>query len=635
MAVEQLRKLSPEPAAAGRPVTLRGVVTLNDQSGGVFLQDETAGIYIHGITNRNLERGTLLEVTGVSGSGRFAPVLVASNWVQLGPAAIPEPRQATLDELFSGSLDSQWIELSGVVRRARRTPSGRILIELAIARERIDVQVQGAAPGLEARLPASRVRVRGVCRSSFNDARQFLGPGLLAPSSHELVIEEEAAANPFAASPVRVNSLLQFVPDAIAGERIALRGVVTARLSSRDFYLRDESGSVHVRTAADVEFELGDVAEVVGFAALGILRPELEDALARKTGRGPLPQPREVNASELPLAESELVAVSGRLMQVTSQPAGLQFVVQQSNQLFTAWLRLGTATPSSSWREGSWLRLTGVAQSANPPRLLLRSVRDVEVIRAAPWWTLPRLLSGLALLALTVVAAFAWVISLRRRVVAQTSVIRQKVEREAVAEERARLARELHDSLEQDLAGIRLQLEAASAQLPDSAEAARHTLEVAKSMALHGQAEAKQAVQDLRPTGLENTDLFTALEQLAQQRRNPTVSIEARPEGRTRPLPARVESNLLRCAQEAVANALHHAQASRIDLVLAFEERAVRLMIRDDGRGFDPGQAPGASAGHFGLVGMRERARKLGGTLLLQPQPGQGTTVELRVPTDS
>jgi signal transduction histidine kinase len=93
-----------------------------------------------------------------------------------------------------------------------------------------------------------------------------------------------------------------------------------------------------------------------------------------------------------------------------------------------------------------------------------------------------------------------------------------------------------------------------------------------------------------------------------------------------------VQDQLFRIAQEAVANSVKHAEARHLDVTLSFEPEQVRLRVRDDGRGFDPARAPGAGDGHFGLVGMRERARALG-PLVIDSQPGAGTAVEITVPT--
>jgi signal transduction histidine kinase len=103
-------------------------------------------------------------------------------------------------------------------------------------------------------------------------------------------------------------------------------------------------------------------------------------------------------------------------------------------------------------------------------------------------------------------------------------------------------------------------------------------------------------------------------------------------QGEQRELPPQVENHFLRVALEAVTNAIKHAAARRINIDLSFAERRVELRVRDDGHGFDAERLPPPSSGHFGLFGMRERAEKLGGDLVIQSRPGEGTEILLRVP---
>jgi signal transduction histidine kinase len=101
-------------------------------------------------------------------------------------------------------------------------------------------------------------------------------------------------------------------------------------------------------------------------------------------------------------------------------------------------------------------------------------------------------------------------------------------------------------------------------------------------------------------------------------------------EGAAAPLPRHVSRELLRIAQEALSNAVHHASARHIDVRLCYDEGSVKLSVSDDGRGFDASASPGAAAGHFGLVGMRERAASIG-AFAVESQPGKGTKVEVTV----
>jgi signal transduction histidine kinase/ligand-binding sensor domain-containing protein len=231
--------------------------------------------------------------------------------------------------------------------------------------------------------------------------------------------------------------------------------------------------------------------------------------------------------------------------------------------------------------------------------------------------------------ALGILAVLAAVVAVHRLRVAQ-----MQARFGAVLAERGRIARDLHDTLEQAFTGLALQLDAALARLGQGdADTARTHLATARQLLRHGQSEARRSVSDLRSTTLEGADLATALSRAAEQLSAGTlVRIVVHIRGTARPLPREVEQNLFRIGQEAVTNAIKHAQAREVQVDLGFEADRVELHVRDDGRGFDA-RSLEAPSGHFGLLGMRERAEQLGGSLRLVSGPDRGTEVVVAVPT--
>jgi ligand-binding sensor domain-containing protein/signal transduction histidine kinase len=203
----------------------------------------------------------------------------------------------------------------------------------------------------------------------------------------------------------------------------------------------------------------------------------------------------------------------------------------------------------------------------------------------------------------------------------------------AVLAERTRIAREIHDNLAQEMSGLSVQLEVVARTMPPGADLAMTHLDRARRQVRHGIAEARRYVWDLRSPALEKNDLPTALSETARRLTHDSV-IETQVEvnGTFRPLTQLVEDNLLRIGQEAMNNAVKHAQATRISVNLVFGPRRVQLSVRDDGRGFDHSLAANGRAGHFGLIGMRERAEQIGGTLSIRSQEGSGTEVVADVP---
>lgn len=201
----------------------------------------------------------------------------------------------------------------------------------------------------------------------------------------------------------------------------------------------------------------------------------------------------------------------------------------------------------------------------------------------------------------------------------------------AVLAERNRIAREIHDNLAQDILGISVQLELVARLMPAAAEAAKGHLDRARILVRNSMTEARRYVWDLRSQELQKKDLSAALRDTTK-RLTAENDVEAVVEvtGPSRPLPLPVETNLLRIGQEAINNAVKHARANRIDVTLNFDTRSVQLSIRDDGRSFDP--KAHIADGHFGLIGMRERAEQIGAVLTIDSAVERGTQIAVDVP---
>jgi ligand-binding sensor domain-containing protein/signal transduction histidine kinase len=203
-----------------------------------------------------------------------------------------------------------------------------------------------------------------------------------------------------------------------------------------------------------------------------------------------------------------------------------------------------------------------------------------------------------------------------------------------VLAERTRVAREIHDTLLQGFTGISLKLDAIAHQLPDESKA-KQQLESVLEQSDQALTEARRAVWDMRSPLVESHGLANALASSAQHIIEGTpAQLQFAVEGTVRDLPPAIEDNLLRICQEAVTNSIRHGSAKQVKVVLNYERRQVQLHIEDDGCGFDPSKVQAAKNGHFGLVGMQERAKKLGGKLTLNSRVDAGTQVCALIPTE-
>lgn len=212
-------------------------------------------------------------------------------------------------------------------------------------------------------------------------------------------------------------------------------------------------------------------------------------------------------------------------------------------------------------------------------------------------------------------------------------VIELKARYSAVLAERNRIAREIHDTLAQNLAGIAMQLDSITMRLADMPAGLRASLDQACDLTRYSLSEARRAVVDLRSDELERLELAVAVPEIADKMAvNAALQTRVQVVGTPRRLGPLIEKNLLRIFQEAMANAVKHAEAQTIEVELRYDTDYLILRVCDDGSGFDTRKIIPFGVGHYGLTGMRERAERIGGNLILRSQPGEGTELLVEVP---
>jgi signal transduction histidine kinase len=221
-----------------------------------------------------------------------------------------------------------------------------------------------------------------------------------------------------------------------------------------------------------------------------------------------------------------------------------------------------------------------------------------------------------------------------RQLEAAMEKLNEETRNAATFAERNRIAGEIHDSLQQGLTGLMLQIDA-TLKIGDMPEDLRSRLNVARNMVSFTRHEVQHAVWDLETPLLKDAELGEALQKLVALISSGEPPIEVVVHGPSRPLPSTIKHHLLRIAQEAVTNAVRHAAAKQISLRLHYSADGVHLEVADDGRGFDAHQVISQVAGHFGLRGLQERAAKMHALLNVHSARGQGTRIQVVVPTSS
>jgi PAS domain S-box-containing protein len=435
----QIRRLTTAEAGRGYPVRLRGVVTYyNWDASDLFIQDSTAGIWVDpGQTKPALHSGEWVEVEGVSAAGELAPEIDHAHFRNLGEAPLPNPRRPTSDELASGRLDSQWIELEGLVRSLEERDGGLVLNLSSGAFEcRVFVLKH---PSLPTQAVDAQVRLRGVFAGLYDPSSvRVIGFQVLTPSWSEVKVLAKPTEALWSAPLRPIPLLLRLTPESAFAHRVRVRGVVTLQQLGRYLCIRDSEGALLVSTTQPALLNLGDMIEAVGYPALGDYTVIMRDAIFQKVAAGPAPQPVPVSPEKLQAGSynADLVRLSARLLNCTTRPGEQVLELQADGVTFRAVLKTATSSPAlGSLRAGSLLQLTGVAMIQADERheakgfeLLLRQPADVVVLELPSWWTAKRVAWLLLMLAAIVCLVSLWVAVLRRRVQERTETLRATLE---------------------------------------------------------------------------------------------------------------------------------------------------------------------------------------------------------------
>ena len=642
----EVRALSPEAAAEGRPVKIRGFAPFVHPPGiALFLHDGTAGIFVEQPSEGDVVwpvSGDRIEVTGITGRGYFAPVIrgvdgKAPHIEVLGHDALPQPRRVSGQGLERPDLDCEWIEVEALVREVLMN-EGDIVLECRAGPCDFHALLEGPLPpeSVPWDLAESRVRIRGVSATIFNAGRQMTRRFLRVNSLDDVVSLEprDRQAEPRL---VRADELFRFTGEG-PDELVRVRGTATLAIPGRGIFLRTDGGGLWVQTAQPVAAVPGSIVEADGWPRVGPMKPILRARGARVIGMGDVPQPLKFEAREVLHArhQAEFVSLEAELLDVFRGEDGTTLELRDNATVFRGLLgELDGTLPDLM--PGSRVRVNGIAQITSAgafaplqeeDKLLvrLRSPGDVAVLSLPPWWTTQRVVMAAATIIAAMLAIYA-----RNRTKRRREQETQRREFEAVLSERGRFAREIHDSLAQGLTSISLQLECVRDEITAEPDKARLHLENARSLVRDSMREARRTVWNLRPLALGEADLATALQRFATDlTRDGKVTAHQEIEGTPRPLSADQESALLRIGQEALTNAARHAGANRIVVRLRFGNEWVTLTVLDDGRGFDVAERVGKG---YGLTGMHERVAALGGSLSIDSRPGEGTEVSATLPT--
>lgn len=594
----------------------------------------TGPIDIKGTALSGIDRlapGDRIAVRGEITELGFAPGLIASNVLFVSHGELAPARDVRLRDLDWGRMDNARVAISGVLTSvSKSSDAGYVRLSFATEDGEFDAEVPDGTVDWRSMVDAT-MRLEGVAMSIFNIRGEFVGV-LMRVASRDGVYVVSHPEDPFSRPFSPLNMILPYSPDGVDLHRRHVRGVVTYVQPGRFFWLSDGDATLKVESE-DAGIVPGDMVEVVGFATRRRGLGCLAGATARRTGSGELPEPVKVGWKELagyPYDPSgyflnydgKRVKCTGRLLSLVEGPDATDFVVECEGVRINVCLDGHVASVSS--KDVSWglsLECTGVLELEEDPHeltgqlpaiagwtLRVASARDFAVVHDSAWRS--RCTNRALFIALSVVAALL-VCALAVGVFIILRVMSQKRSLALLSAERKRMAADLHDTMEQHLAGARMVLNAAATFAPNVSPQVKEAVAEANRLLAHAKSELRARIFNMRSDALFTQGPEKVFTSLARKfSKSGCVRVMTRLRGLPDRLPESVFSELVFIVGEALTNAVKHGHCKTVVIASDPAPNGFTLSVANDGEPFDPAKALGPESGHFGLAGMQERAKR-------------------------
>ena len=495
------------------------------------------------------------------------------------------------------------------------------------------------------KLIGATIRITGIYHRTVGGERKFSLPNITPLSREDIESISPPPSDPFSVPLLEERLYLQ-PEDIIRMSSRSASGEVLATWSDNRVMLRTDSGQiVNLKLLNGMKLpRCGETIIVAGQPETDLIRINLSSARWKSSASPKIKkneQPETCTASTL-WWDSERTAIEskshGRLITATGivrtlpvrGDRDLRFILDAGD--FSIPIDV-TTNPSvlDELEIGCSIRATGRCMLLTDDRqrenifpqakgfaLVIRSPDDIFILRHAPWLTTKRLLIIAAILLSVLFIAGA-------RLIIQNHLARQKIA------ERTRLAVELHDSLSQNLAGVACQIAAGDNTFDEDPDTARKCIKNAVKMLLSCRAELKNCLFDLRSDMLEEENFAGAVTKALGPLVHETA-LSIRFNVRRRVFPDAAAHSILSIIRELAANAIRHGHASHVKIAGCTNNGKLLFSVTDNGSGFDTANCAGITEGHFGITGIRDRLKRLGGEILFSSTPGKGTSVTITVP---
>ncbi|MDE3098338.1 MAG: hypothetical protein KGJ88_02595 [Verrucomicrobiota bacterium] len=649
----QIRWLQPSEAERKYPVRIHGVITYKSSDGKANIQDGTGGLLLAHLgptSMENVTAGDYCEVDGTTERGEFSPVVRPRKIRVLGKGQFPEAVLADWDQLISGGLDAEWVQIDGAVLSA-----GHNKLKIHVQGGSVECYIRGNNPYY---YPGAILHVRGVVLVAHHRDGRISGVTVNVPGQQFVAVEMRRPRGVFSIPMTHIGDLFRYKPDQGSEELVRVRGQVI-HAGYEECYLMDGASGMRVVTTKALHAEPGDIVEVVGFPVIknpfGQPTVTLQAAFIQDAGHATLGAPVAVTADALlnPAHNDTLIRVSGRLLNISSFPNVQLLKLQTGSLVYQARLDSGK-TPQ--FLPGSILDLTGVyAAGSNPSipfQLLINSSNDIHLLAPPSWWTQQRAMGTVIGMGGLIVLAVVWIAVLRREVKKRTielsaanhvltsemaeqrrtevELVQTRSER-LLEQERARIARDLHEELGSRVARLVL-LNDWAVKGPASPEAVTdHAREIS--------AAARQMIQSLDETiwAIQpGHDTLPHLFNYAGEFATEFLKLSGVRHRLDFPdyLPARAVSaetqdSVFLALKQALKNAVRYGHATEVRLTASLAEESATLTIQDNGRRRE--QDPATLSADI-LASARARLEEAGGRLDVESIVDNGTRVSLTFP---
>lgn len=649
-------------------ITATALTTRHSDSVSFNIRDETGSASL-GLTRPTADfaPGDLIRVRGVmtlTHERLISPQVHEIEVIRHGPP--PAPIDATADDIYGGSLVYALVRVTGTVLDAflDEADPRYAFIVLSESHGTVCFSSRSLADYNLSSIIDAEVSISGVCfRHSATSPRARLGYEIEITSPEDIKVLVPAPEDPFSVPLLAGNAHEIWRGQSQGPRRRRLFGRVAAVWHGDRLLLRtDENHCSRIQLSEPNPPRIDDAVEAAGLPGTDFYQLNLSRAIWRpipSAGVVSNPPPFDISARELLSDDSGRTKYNVHLIGQTVRLEGDIRTLPEPNgnnrnlellcdgQTVPVDLSPCPSLPDKI-AVGARMRITGVCLAvtedwrpqATFPHIegiviVPRTIDDLQIIAAAPWWTLGKLCTVIGALLVLIAATLIWNAGLRRLISRKSrALVCEQIRHERTrlkTEERTRLAVELHDFVAQSITGASMELETACALRDTTPQHMMQHLAIADRTLKSCRNELRNCIWDLRSHALDEPDMTRAILRML----TPHVS-KARLTVRFNVARARLSENtahaILRIVRELTLNAMHHGKASSVRIAGCIDRNRIVLSVVDDGCGFAPDSCPGVREGHFGLEGVRERVNQLNGTIHIASDPGNGTSITAEFP---